>query len=189
MQIDEQALIDGCLRNDRIAQRTLYQRFAGKMLVVCLRYVPNRDGAEDVLQDAFVKVFQHLHTFRYQCPLQMWIRKIVVNTSLNHLRAEKNWQLGEDIQPHHNYLPSSESSIDHLQWQDLMELIQRLPKGCRTIFNLYAIEGYQHDEIAEMLQISAGTSKSQFSRARQLLQEMLSKQSLSKSQPKADTMR
>lgn len=174
--LNEQELVTACIHSDRTAQRKLYEVFAGKMMVVCNRYVRNRDEAEDVLQDAFVKIFTSLNTFKFECPLQMWIRRVVVNTALNYLRANKNMQFSEDIADHANIAQSQEeNSLDGLHFQELLGMIQELPNGCRAVFNLYAIEGFQHNEIGEMLGISVGTSKSQFSRARVLLQEMLKK--------------
>jgi RNA polymerase sigma factor (sigma-70 family) len=173
--LNEQELVQACLQNDRIAQRKLYQAYAGKMMVVCMRYAKDRSEAEDVLQEAFVRVFQKLDTFKFESPLLMWIRKIVVNTALNHLRVQKAWQNLEDLNGYSHGLGHETTALDGLQLQDLLTMVQSLPNGCRTVFNLYAIEGYQHDEIAELLGISAGTSKSQYSRARVLLQDMVKK--------------
>lgn len=178
MPIDERELVLGCRRNDRGSQRRLYDAFAGRMLVVCLRYTKDRADAEDVLQEAFVKVFEKIHTYRFEAPLRGWIKAVVVNTALNHLRSRKPWQFTEGLEGAAQELEPTATPISGLHLDELLSLIGRLPTGCRTVFNLYAVEGYQHHEIAEMLGISEGTSKSQYSRARHLLQKMLSEPAL-----------
>ncbi len=154
-------------------QRQLYERFAGKLFVVCKRYVKDSDEAEDVLQDAFVKIFRHLDQFRFECPLEAWLKRIVINTALKHLRKEKPWEQTTDVQLMASVLPRADESLPALNYQYLLKLISELPSGCRTVFNLYAIEGYNHPEIAELLDIAEGTSKSQYARARGLLQQKL----------------
>ncbi len=156
-----------------MVQRLLYERYAGKLFVVCKRYIKDADEAEDVLQDAFVKIFKHLETFRFECPLEAWLKRIVINTALKQLRKQKPWEHREDVNELAPQLPQADVSLPALNYQYLLQLIQELPPGCRTIFNLYAIEGYNHPEIAELLGISEGTSKSQFFRARALLQQKL----------------
>ena len=174
--LNEQELVTACISNDRIAQRKLYEAFAGKLLVVCNRYVQSEEEAEDILQDAFVKIFTSLNTFKFECPLSMWMRKIVVNTALNYLRSQKNIKFNEDIADHTNLPQIGEAnSLDGIHFQELLGMIQELPNGCRVIFNMFIIEGYQHNEISDMLGVSIGTSKSQVSRARILLQEMIRK--------------
>lgn len=173
---DERKLIDGCQNKDRTAQRTLYERFAGKMFVVCQRYTRSNFEAEDVLQEAFIKIFNQIHTFRFECPLDAWIRRVVVNTALSLFRKEKAWQNQIDIETHAEILSETENILASIQYQQLLSYVRELPAGSQTIFNLYAIEGYPHREIAELLGISEGTSKSQYSRARQLLQEKLRKE-------------
>ena len=140
------------------------------MLVVCCRYASDKAEGEDILQEAFIKVFQNLKNFRGESTLGAWIKRIVVNSALNHLRAGQHWQNQSDIEDQANFISDEGLSLDGIHFQDLLNMIQKLPKGCQTVFNLYAIEGYQHHEIAEMLGISEGTSKSQYSRAKQLLQ-------------------
>lgn len=173
---DEYALVEGCRRQDRIIQRQLYERFAGKLFVLCKRYVKDPDEAEDVLQDAFVKVFRHIDTFRFECPLEAWLKRIVINTALKHIRKEKPWEHAVDVQELAPVLPQADTSLPALNYQYLLQLIQELPPGCRTVFNLYAIEGYNHPEIAELLDIAEGTSKSQYARARGLLQQKLQRE-------------
>ena len=170
---DDYTLVDGCRRQDRITQRLLYERFAGKLFVVCKRYVKDPDEAEDVLQDSFVKIYRHIDSFRFECPLEAWLKRIVINTALKFLRTQKPWENTADVQELAPMLPQADESLPALNYQYLLQLIQELPPGCRTVFNLYAIEGYNHPEIAQMLDIAEGTSKSQYARARNLLQQKL----------------
>lgn len=173
---DEKQIIENCLQHDRSAQKQLYELYAGKLFAVAIRYMKDREKAEDVLQDAFIKAFRHLDSFRFDSPLEGWLRKIVVNTALKALKKDKNltqslegdYQITEGFQYHN-------MGFENLAYQDLMEILGELPDGCRTVFNLYAMEGYKHHEIADLLRISEGTSKSQYSRAKSLLQEKLAK--------------
>jgi len=171
--LDERSLVDGCRKKDRTAQRKLYELFAGKLFVVAQRYTKDRDDAEDVLQDSLVKAFNHLDSFRFECPLEAWLKRIVINTALKHLRRQKPWQNPADVDEVAYALPQAEDSLAGLHYQQLLRLVQELPTGCQTVFNLYAIEGYTHPEIAAMLDISEGTSKSQYARARMLLQQKI----------------
>jgi RNA polymerase sigma-70 factor (ECF subfamily) len=167
--IGEAQLVESCRNKDRKAQRMLYERFAGKMLAIALRYTHHRFDAEDVIQEAFVKVFLQIHNFRSDCPLDAWIRRIVVNTAISFLRKEKNTQFQTDIDDHTEILSQGEGALADLNYEQLLAVIKTLPTGCRVIFNLFAIEGYSHQEIAKQLDISEGTSKSQYARAKQLL--------------------
>ncbi|MFP4093053.1 MAG: RNA polymerase sigma factor [Cyclobacteriaceae bacterium] len=165
-------LIKACLQSDRKAQRDLYERFAPLMYSVCLRYVSGRAEAEDVMLRGFMKVFENLKKFRQEGSFEGWIRRIMVNESLMYIRRNKNMYLEVDIEEANTapMLPAHD-----LHEEDLMRMVQALPIGYRTIFNLYAIEGYAHHEIAEMLSISEGTSKSQLSRARLILRQMIAR--------------
>ncbi len=158
-------------------QRQLYERFAGKLFVICKRYVKDPDEAEDVLQDAFVKIYRSIGNFRFECPLEAWLKRIVINTALKHLRKQKPWEHTVDVQELAPLLPQADQSLPMLNYQYLLELVGELPPGCRTVFNLYAIEGYTHPEIADLLAIAEGTSKSQYARARNLLQQKLQQDS------------
>ncbi|WP_337042934.1 RNA polymerase sigma factor [Emticicia sp. 17c] len=169
----EHELVQACIRQERLAQRQLYELFAGKLLVTSMRYMKNKADAEDVLQDAFIKIYQKLPTFRFDCPLEAWLRKIVVNTALKELQNQPNWMQHTDSELVGDTLEEADFTLSNFQFDQLMQMVNSLPDGCRTIFNLYAIEGYQHNEIAELLGISEGTSKSQYSRARSLLQQKL----------------
>jgi RNA polymerase sigma factor (sigma-70 family) len=165
-------LIQSCIRGKREAQYQLYNLLSGKMFAVCLRYSNDRESAEDILQEGFVKVFQNMEKFRGEGSFEGWVRRIFVNTAVEHFR--KNTKMMPVVSldavsygleyeaPHHN-----------LDLEDLMKFIQTLSPGYRTVFNLYVIEGYSHKEIGEMLKISEGTSKSQLARARYLLQRMI----------------
>jgi RNA polymerase sigma-70 factor (ECF subfamily) len=172
---DERELIDGCRKGDRTFQRMLYDRFSKKMMVVCLRYSKSTPEAEDILQEGFVKVFQGLEGFRQDARLETWMTRIMVNTALNHHR--KKLYLYPMVDVEDIDIPQSEVSLSGIHFTQLLEMIQALPQGCQVVFNLFAIEGYSHKEIAELLSISEGTSKSQYARARSLLQSQLLKES------------
>lgn len=168
---DEKAIIEGCKSDKTEAQKQLYSHFSPKMMVVCLRYSKSQQEAEDILQEAFIKVFKHIKGFKEESSLFYWIKRIVINTALNSQRSKLYLFPMVDVvnlEEQDQLLPIQEYS-----WQDLLKLIQELPTGCQVIFNLFAIEGYSHKEIAEKLNISEGTSKSQYARARTLLREKI----------------
>jgi RNA polymerase sigma factor (sigma-70 family) len=171
--IDERTLIERCQNNDRVAQRMLYEHFAKRLFVVCERYSRSSFEAEDMLQEAFVKVFTQLHTFRFECPFEAWLRRVVVNTAISCFRKEKMWHQQTNLEPYAETTADPENALSQLHYDQLLQTIRSLPVGCQAVFNLYAIEGYQHQEIAQMLGISEGTSKSQYARAKQLLQQKL----------------
>ena len=168
--MDDENLVRGCSQNDGRAQKILYERFSGRMFGVCLRYTATREEAEDILQEGFIKVFQAMGMYKNIGRLENWIKKIVVNTALDHYRqqhlhiqeTELFENAGEAVEP-----------LQQLHADELLGIIQKMPAGYRTVFNLHAIEGYNHKEIAEMLNISVGTSKSQYSRARFHLSQLL----------------
>lgn len=173
MPTDEE-LIDGCAREDRHMQYLLYQKYSSQMYLVCLRYCKMQQEAEDVLQEGFIKVFNHIKSFRKESSLFYWIKRVIINTALNHQRNKLYMYPMVDVGELRRFSDAPDT-LAGLQLEDLLGLIQDLPSGCRTIFNLYAIEGFKHHEIAEMLKITEGTSKSQYARAKQLLQEKLEK--------------
>lgn len=173
--LTEQELIEGCRKGERTAQRALYDRFCRKMTVLCLRYSKTTAEAEDILQEGFVKVFNAIKDFRQESKLETWITRIMVNTALNVQRKKLYLYPMVDVQEIE--LPENEISMSGINFQQLLEMIQSLPQGCQIVFNLFAIEGYSHKEIAEQLGISEGTSKSQFARAKSLLQQKLAKES------------
>ncbi len=170
--VREQELIRDCKREKPAAQKAIYEKYASMMMGVCVRYLTDRMEAEHVMVGGMVKVFKHIGQFQEQGSFEGWIRRIMVNECLMYLRKNKNMAMSTDIdqvdeQPNFDEIGSS------VQADELMQLIENLPVGYRTVFNLYAIEGYKHDEISEMLGISTGTSKSQLNRARKLLQKQL----------------
>lgn len=172
---DEEKLIEGCIAGKREMQRLLYDLYAKKMMMVCLRYAPTTFEAEDIMQDAFVKVFANIANFKRDCPLEFWIRRIMVNTALKHLRGKQLLTVSHEAEEVGN-LSAEDYSLSGYSMDELLGMIQSLAPRYRMVFNLYAIEGYNHKEIGEMLGISEGTSKSQYSRARAILQSMLTRQ-------------
>ena len=156
-------------------QQLLYDLYSKKMMAVCLRYAPTTFEAEDMMQEAFVKVFTHIGNFKRDCPLEFWIRKIMVNTALKHLRSKQLLTVSHEADEVSN-LASDSFSLTGYSLDELLSMVQSLAPRYRMVFNLYAIEGYNHKEIGEMLDISEGTSKSQYSRARAILQSMISRQ-------------
>lgn len=170
----EQSLIEGCKKKHPKSQRELYEKFSGKMFALCLRYIKDETEAEDILVKGFMKVFNKIEQYQGEGSFEGWIRKIMVNESLQYIRQNKSMYLQVDIAHAQHTLNNIEAIESRLAAEDLLNIIQQLPIGYRTIFNLYAIEGYAHQEIAAMLNISISTSKSQLSRARALLQKILS---------------
>lgn len=167
---DKQLLIKGCIKNDPKSQRLLYDRFAGKMYAICLRYIKDEASAEDVLVKGFTKIFEKIKQYKGDGSFEGWMRRIMVNESLQYIRKNKNMHLTVDIETAHHIM-DFEVIESQIAAEDLLKIIGQLPDGYRTTFNLYAIEGYSHQEIAEMLDISINTSKSQLSRARALLRK------------------
>ena len=175
MQSDEQ-LVDGCRKGDRIAQRELYEKYSRKLFGICLRYCDSREEAEEVLQEGLLKVYQKIDAFKAEGSLESWMKKIMINTALDTYRKNKSRALETEWQDHLNV---STEALTELKAKDLLVIIHQLPKGFRTVFNLYAVEGFNHSEIGKMLGISEGTSKSQYSRARMQLIKMLEKENQS----------
>ncbi len=170
----EDQLIKACIREDAASQKEIYARFSGRMLGVCHRYARNGADAEDILQDAFIKVFDKIHQFKFEGSFEGWIRKIVINTALKKysVRRYEKEVVGYEIKDR-DESGMEPSAYSHLTQKEIMDLINNLPDGYRVIFNLYVIEGYQHDEIAEMLGIQPGTSRSQLVKARNMLQKQI----------------
>lgn len=155
-------------------QEELYKRFSGKMYSVCLRYANNADDAQDLLQEGFIKVYRNLHRFRAEGSFEGWIRRVFINSSIEHFR-KKSLQLTKVSEREESTIGDTDiSALDSLAEKDIINLIQELSPGYRTVFNLYVIEGFSHREIAEQLGISEGTSKSQLARARAILQKKVS---------------
>ncbi|MDD2797486.1 MAG: sigma-70 family RNA polymerase sigma factor [Bacteroidales bacterium] len=175
--MSEKELIESCLKNDRKAQKELYDRYSRKMMGVCFRYTGDSETAKDMLQDGFIKIFASLSTFQFNGSFEGWMRRIFVNTCLEHLR--KNDILHDAADLDHAAAPLSGSSysvVESMSANDLMKIIGELPKGFRLIFNMYEIEGYSHKEIAEVLGITESTSRSQLTRAKQLLKNRINKE-------------
>jgi RNA polymerase sigma-70 factor (ECF subfamily) len=170
----EKELIKKCLAKDRAAQKKLYELYASKFFMISMRYCKTQTDAEDVLQDAFVKIFDKLSTFKGgEYSFEGWMKRILVNTALNHNRGKMHQQPLFDVESLHHPLNNESLEIESISLTDLISLIQSLPPKCQTIFNLHAIEGYQHNEISKMLDITEGTSKSQFARAKSILREKI----------------
>ncbi len=170
--ITESDLIRGCLNKDRKMQEILYNRFAAKMYAVCLRYCKDADDAQDLLQDGFVKIFKNLDKFRGEGSFEGWIRRIFVNTSIEHFRKSIKKFAVSDAQEVVIEDPSW-NALDNLAEKDVIKMIQDLSPGYRQVFNMYVIEGYSHKDIGEILDISEGTSKSQLARAKGILKKMV----------------
>ncbi len=168
----ESELIDACKKQNRAAQEAVYRTMAGKMYALCCRYVKDRMEAEDVLVTSFTKIFDRIHQFKGEGSFEGWVRRIVVNEALSYLRRNKSLYLEMDIE-HANGEPDTSTLTQPLEAEDLLKLVADLPVGYRMVFNLYAIDGYSHKEIAEQLGITENTSKSQLSRARACLQARL----------------
>lgn len=170
--LSESDLIRGCIEGDRRTQEELYRRFAPKMYAVCLRYAGDTDDAQDILQDGFVKVYKNLDRFRGEGSFEGWVRRIFVNTSIEHLRRKTH--LKPIAEKEENTIPYKENTVlDNLGEKDILKLVRQLSPGYRTVFNMYVVEGFTHREIGDILGISEGTSKSQLARARMILQDMV----------------
>ena len=164
-------IINGCLKGDRRDQELLYRRYAARLYAVCLQYSGNDEEARDVLQEGFIKIYENLVHYKYEGSFDGWVRRIMVNTALEKYRSKHNLYRVDDIDqiPEPNAEPDNEDYAG-LEARDLMEIIRELPPRYRIVFNLFAIEGYSHKEISDMMSISEGTSKSNLSRARVILQ-------------------
>ena len=171
----EQTILVGCLNNDPSAQRELYNRYSPKMLSVCYRFGNSREDAEDMLQEGFIKVFTQIHTFQNKGAFEGWIRRIIVHTCINFLKKNKKFSNNIDLDQA-DYLEVKEETMPSvMQARQIIECIRLLPVGYRTVLNLYALEGYSHKEIAEMLDIEESTSRSQYTRAKVMLEAILIK--------------
>jgi len=172
--LTEDELIKGCIRDEAACQKEVFDRYASRMLGVCHRYARSSADAEDILQDSFIKVFGKIGQFKSEGSFEGWIRKIVVNTAIKKYSLTRynkeliGYEVSDNLQP-----AAEPVAYGHLTEKDLMGLINNLPDGYRLIFNLYVIEGYQHDEIAGMLGIQPGTSRSQLVKARTMLQKQI----------------
>jgi len=168
-------LIKKCLEGNARAQKKLYEKFGPKLMGVCYRYATSSAEAQDLLQDGFIKIFEKLDNYSGMGSFEGWMRRIVVNTALDNIRKNKKFLLHSDIDSAEYKLQSNDYIEERLAAQDLLNILQSIPLGYKTIFNLYAIEGYSHKEIAEQLSITISTSKSQYSRAKALLRGKITK--------------
>ena len=170
--LSEQEIIEGCKQGKTKHTAALYERYSAKMFAVCLRYLGDYHTAEDILQDGFIKILSNIDKYRGEGSFEGWIRRIFINMAIESQRRNTNtYSIDEPEKPDlHVY---EETTIDRIAADDLLRFVQELSPGYRAVFNLYAIEGYTHKEIAEMLNITEGTSKSQLARARGLLQQKL----------------
>lgn len=169
----DENLVKECVSGNTIAQKKFYDMFARKMMGVCLRYTNNYEEAQDVLQDGFIKIFNKLPMFESKGSLEGWVRRIMVNTALDAYRKGKKHQKNVDVDSVSFLLDSDDYTIESLNAEDLLKVIQSIPEGYRVVFNLFAIEGYSHKEIAEQLGVTESTSKSQYSRAKKMLRKIL----------------
>lgn len=172
-EIIDLKLIESCIKGDRAAQKVLYDRLAPRMFPLCIRYVGDRVLAEDILQDGFITLFTHLDSYKGDGSFEGWARKIFVTTALMSLRKKDALKMSEDLETVRGMKTETVSQIQSIGYKDLMEIVMTLPPGFRTVFNMYAIEGFSHKEIAQMLGISETTSRTQLSRARIWLQNKI----------------
>ena len=183
----EELMLAGCIRNNATAQEALYNRFSPRMLGVCYRFAKNREDAEDMLQEGFIKVFTQIHQYRNEGALEGWIRRIIVHTCINILKKNKKFSDSVDIIHASSVHVKEEMIPSIMQAKQVVECIRTLPIGYRPVLNLYAIEGYSHKEIAGMLDIEESTSRSQYTRAKAMLEDILIKKKIIQKQKKKTT--
>ncbi len=168
-----ETLINRCIQRDEKARKELYDLFSAQMFNVCLRYAKNRSQAEDIFQDAFIKVFENLAKLSNKNQFPGWIKRVFVNTAIDHIRANKRYESTEHLHIIEHYSDVEPSIIDDLAHEDLLEMVQELPPRAKVVFNLFVIEGYSHKEIADELGINIGTSKSHLFDAKNILKTKL----------------
>ena len=166
-------LIEACKKGDRAAQRVLYDLLAPRMFPVCIRYVGERTLAEDLLQEGFITLFTRISSYKGEGSFEGWARRIFVTTALMSLRKKDALKMSDELEAARTMKADGTTQIENIGYKELMDLVMSLPTGFRTVFNMYAVEGYSHKEIGEILGISEVTSRSQFSRARALLQSKI----------------
>jgi RNA polymerase sigma factor (sigma-70 family) len=165
-------ILVGCQKQNRESQKLLYEEFYAYGISICLRYSDSRDEAAEILNDGFMKIFGNIKKFDLSKPFQPWLRKILVNTAINSYHQKQRMIHAEDIE-HAGNAADPESILSGISFQEIVTMLRRLPPAYRTVFNLYVIEGYKHEEIANMLGISVGTSKSNLFKAKELLKKIL----------------
>jgi len=171
--MEESDLVRACVEKNPRAQKKLYDQYSGMVMAICVRYAGDRDIALDAFQECFIKVFEKIHQFSGQGPLGGWIRSIAVNTSLIHIKKNVVWGRMADVDDQHDIKERHYGVLEEMAAGEIMKMVEAMPAGYRTVFNLYAIEGYQHNEIGEMLGISENTSKTQFMKAKAFLVKKL----------------
>ena len=173
MKADYPDLIKQSLKNDKASQFALYKALLPKIMGVCKRYLREIQEAEDCAQEVFIKIFKNLDKYSGEAPFEAWTRRIAVNEALGFIRRSKNFSFQEDIEAYHELIPAGNGIISDINHGELLLMLDKLPENKRLVFNMYVIEGYSHKEISEMLEIKEGTSKSQLSRAKVMLVELL----------------
>ena len=166
-------LIESCIKGNRVAQKVMYDRLASRMFSICIRYVGDRTLAEDILQEGFITLFTRLGSYKGEGSFEGWTRRIFVTTALMYLRKKDALKMSDDLEQARGLKTEMTSQIENIGYQELMKIVMSLPAGFRTVFNMYAVEGYSHKEIAGILGISEVTSRTQYSRARALLQSKI----------------
>jgi RNA polymerase sigma factor (sigma-70 family) len=169
------SIIDDCKQGNHVAQQKLFEYLSPKMMTICLRYLGNREEAEDVCQMSFVKLFKNIHDYNKDGSFEGWVRRIFVNTSLDQIRKNKKTKYDVSVDDVDYRLENDDFTLEGMAAEDILKLVEEMPTGYRTVFNMFAIEGYSHKEIAEHLAITENTSKSQFKRARGYLMNSLEK--------------
>ncbi len=169
----ETDIIEGCMNGHRLSQKALYDRYSSKMFGLCLRYAPDYHAAEDLLQEGFVKIYYNIYKYNGSGSFEGWMKRVFINHAIEQLRKTDRHFSPEDIDKTPETVTGGNDIINKLNMDDLLSLVRSLPTGYRTVFNLYVIEGFSHKEIAEMLNVTEGTSKSQLARAKTMLQAKL----------------
>ncbi len=169
----EKEIIKGCLKGDKRYQKLLFDQYAPVLLAVCMRYSSDRQSAEDILQEGFVKIFDNLKRFRKEGSLEGWMKRIMVNTALNHYRSNLRHYYHKDVDEYADSISGPSGIREDLYAKDILNIVQKLPPGYRTVFNMFDIEGYSHKEIAKELGVTENTSKTQLLKARKLLRKLL----------------
>jgi RNA polymerase sigma factor (sigma-70 family) len=170
---DLKDLIKGCLARDRASQRKIYEIYGSSMMGLCLRYSKNREEAEEILQDGFLQMFKNIGQFQFRGSFEGWLRRIMINCALQRYRGKSNEFIIVSLTDQDNFFSNETGFLDRLSEKELIELIQTLPPACRMVFNLYVLDGLKHREIAELLGVTEGTSKSNLSDARRMLKIQL----------------
>ena len=166
-------LIESCKKGDRVAQKAMYDRLAPRMFPVCIRYIGERSLAEDILQEGFVTLFTRLDSYKGEGSFEGWARRIFVTTALMHLRKKDALKMSDELESATGMKTEMTGQMENIGYKELMDMVLSLPTGFRTVFNMYAVEGYSHKEIADILGISEVTSRTQYSRARAILQNKI----------------